>query len=124
MSKLGLIDIWEQTALGEGANLLLVVDQFEELFLLPAIGGRREHREGRRRFREPAPGGERRGLATPSYTITRDTTLTQIRPSARPGWDLSRTGNLDAASVTKKMRPVVLRPGFETLGWGYSGSQF
>jgi len=32
--------------------------------------------------------------------------LTQIRPSDRPGWALSETGNLDAASVTKKMRPV------------------
>src|SRR5262245_18130204 len=32
MSKLGLIDIWEQAALGEGVNLLVVVDQFEELF--------------------------------------------------------------------------------------------
>jgi energy-coupling factor transporter ATP-binding protein EcfA2 len=32
MSKLGLIDISEQAALGEGVNLLVVVDQFEELF--------------------------------------------------------------------------------------------
>ncbi len=32
MSKLGLIDIYEQAQLGEGVNLLLVVDQFEELF--------------------------------------------------------------------------------------------
>ncbi len=32
MSKLGLIDIYEQAALGEGVNLLVVVDQFEELF--------------------------------------------------------------------------------------------
>jgi WD40 repeat protein/energy-coupling factor transporter ATP-binding protein EcfA2 len=32
MSKLGLIDICEQAALGEGVNLLVVVDQFEELF--------------------------------------------------------------------------------------------
>jgi hypothetical protein len=32
--------------------------------------------------------------------------LTQIRPSARPGWAFSERGNLDAASVTKKMRPV------------------
>src|SRR5262249_20757958 len=31
MSRLGLIDIYEQARL-EGANLLLVVDQFEELF--------------------------------------------------------------------------------------------
>lgn len=32
MSKMGLIDIFEQAALGEGVNLLVVVDQFEELF--------------------------------------------------------------------------------------------
>lgn len=32
MSKLGLIDIYEQAHLGENANLLVVVDQFEELF--------------------------------------------------------------------------------------------
>ena len=32
MSKVGLIDICEQAALGEGVNLLVVVDQFEELF--------------------------------------------------------------------------------------------
>jgi len=32
MSKVGLIDIVEQAALDEGVNLLVVVDQFEELF--------------------------------------------------------------------------------------------
>ena len=32
MSTLGLIDIYEQARLGEGVNLLVVVDQFEELF--------------------------------------------------------------------------------------------
>jgi WD40 repeat protein len=32
MSKLGLIDIVEQAALNEGVNLLVMVDQFEELF--------------------------------------------------------------------------------------------
>ena len=32
MSKLGLIDIVQQAALEDGVNLLLVVDQFEELF--------------------------------------------------------------------------------------------
>jgi energy-coupling factor transporter ATP-binding protein EcfA2 len=32
MSKLGLIDIYEQALLDEGVNLLVVVDQFEELF--------------------------------------------------------------------------------------------
>ncbi len=40
MSKLGLIDIYEQAQLAEDANLLVVVDQFEELF----------------RYRQPAPG--------------------------------------------------------------------
>jgi WD40 repeat protein/tetratricopeptide (TPR) repeat protein len=32
MSKLGLIDIYEQARLGEHANLLVIADQFEELF--------------------------------------------------------------------------------------------
>jgi len=32
MSKLGLIDIYEMAPLDEGVNLLVVVDQFEELF--------------------------------------------------------------------------------------------
>jgi energy-coupling factor transporter ATP-binding protein EcfA2 len=32
MGKRGLIDIWEQAALPEDVNLLVVVDQFEELF--------------------------------------------------------------------------------------------
>jgi WD40 repeat protein len=38
MSKLGLIDICEQAALGEGVNLLVVVDQFEELFRYRQLG--------------------------------------------------------------------------------------
>ena len=38
MSKLGLIDICEQAALDEGVNLLVVVDQFEELFRYRQIG--------------------------------------------------------------------------------------
>lgn len=38
MSKLGLIDIFEQAALGEGVNLLVVVDQFEELFRYRQLG--------------------------------------------------------------------------------------
>ena len=32
MSTLGLIDVYRQARLGEGVNLLVVVDQFEELF--------------------------------------------------------------------------------------------
>jgi len=40
MSKLGLIDIYEQANLGDDVNLLVVVDQFEELF----------------RYRQPAAG--------------------------------------------------------------------
>ena len=32
MSKLGLIDAFEQARLDKGVNLLVVVDQFEELF--------------------------------------------------------------------------------------------
>ena len=38
MSKLGLIDIYEQAHLGEDVNLLLVVDQFEELFRFRRLG--------------------------------------------------------------------------------------
>jgi len=38
MTKLGLIDIYEQARLGEGVNLLLVVDQFEELFRYRELG--------------------------------------------------------------------------------------
>ena len=38
MSKLGLIDIFEQARLDEGVNLLVVVDQFEELFRYRQLG--------------------------------------------------------------------------------------
>ena len=38
MSKLGLIDIYEQAQLGEEVNLLVVVDQFEELFRYRQLG--------------------------------------------------------------------------------------
>ena len=38
MSKLGLIDIYEQAPLDEGVNLLVVVDQFEELFRYRQFG--------------------------------------------------------------------------------------
>ena len=37
LSKLGLIDIYEQARLNDGANLLVVVDQFEELFRYRAL---------------------------------------------------------------------------------------
>ncbi len=52
MSKLGLIDVFEQARLDEGVNLLMVVDQFEELFRyrqLDAAG-----RGGDQRFSEDA----------------------------------------------------------------------
>ena len=52
MSKLGLIDMFEQARLDEGVNLLVVVDQFEELFRyrqLEAAG-----REGDQRISEEA----------------------------------------------------------------------
>jgi WD40 repeat protein len=39
MSKLGLIDICEQATLGPGVNLLVVVDQFEELFRYRQLQG-------------------------------------------------------------------------------------
>jgi len=38
MSKLGLIDIFEQAQLGEDVNLLVVVDQFEEMFRYRQFG--------------------------------------------------------------------------------------
>jgi hypothetical protein len=38
MSKLGLVDIVEQARLAKGTNLLLVVDQFEELFRYRQLG--------------------------------------------------------------------------------------
>lgn len=38
MSKLGLVDIFEQADLGEEENLLVVVDQFEELFRYRNLG--------------------------------------------------------------------------------------
>ena len=50
MSKLGLIDICEQAALGEGVNLLVVVDQFEELFRYRQL----EAAAGEQRIREEA----------------------------------------------------------------------
>jgi len=40
MSELGLIDIYEQARLGEEVNLLVVVDQFEELFRYPHLEAR------------------------------------------------------------------------------------
>src|SRR5262245_51534796 len=39
MSKLGLIDIYAQASPGEDVNLLVVVDQFEELFRYRRLGG-------------------------------------------------------------------------------------
>jgi dipeptidyl aminopeptidase/acylaminoacyl peptidase len=38
MSKLGLVDVCEQAQLGQGVNLLVVVDQFEELFRYQRLG--------------------------------------------------------------------------------------
>ena len=38
MSKLGLIDIYEQARMGDDTNLLVVVDQFEELFRFKQLG--------------------------------------------------------------------------------------
>ena len=47
MSKLGLIDIYEQANLGEDINLLVVVDQFEELFRYRRLGaGQQENAYG------------------------------------------------------------------------------
>lgn len=44
MSKRGLLDIVRQASLGAGTNLLLVVDQFEELFRFTHVGGTRADR--------------------------------------------------------------------------------
>ena len=52
MSKLGLIDIYEQANLGEDVNLLVVVDQFEELF----------------RYRQPA--GQQQNVTSPIEEAT------------------------------------------------------
>jgi len=38
MSKLGLVDVYQQARLGDDVNLLLVVDQFEELFRYRKLG--------------------------------------------------------------------------------------
>jgi hypothetical protein len=47
MSTLGIIDIYEQANLGEGVNLLVVVDQFEELFRYQQLrGGQPENAPG------------------------------------------------------------------------------
>ena len=66
MSKLGLIDIFEQAALDEGVNLLVVVDQFEELFRYRQIvaAGRTDAQgisEDSRCVREPAAGSQGAG---------------------------------------------------------------
>ena len=42
MSKLGLIDIYEQARLGAEVNLLVVVDQFEELFRYRQLGAAKQ----------------------------------------------------------------------------------
>ena len=45
MSKLGVVDIYEQAQLPEATNLLLVVDQFEELFRYRMVGASDQNRE-------------------------------------------------------------------------------
>jgi hypothetical protein len=62
MSRLGLVDICEQAALDGGVNLLVVADQFEELFryrqwVAPDLC------RGRSGVREPAAGGRAHLLA-------------------------------------------------------------
>jgi len=39
MSKLGLVDLYQQAPFDESVNLLVVVDQFEELFRYRSLGG-------------------------------------------------------------------------------------
>ena len=62
LSKLGFIDIVDQARLPDGVNLLLVVDQFEELFRYRQVrdaqaGAATADRRGLRSG-EPAPGGQ------------------------------------------------------------------
>jgi WD40 repeat protein len=45
MSKLGLSDLYDQAPLGHGPNLLLIVDQFEELFRYRALSASTEASE-------------------------------------------------------------------------------
>src|SRR5215472_2210099 len=45
MSKLGVVDVYEQAQLPEGTNLLVVVDQFEELFRYRMVGASNQAQE-------------------------------------------------------------------------------
>jgi hypothetical protein len=47
LSKIGLVDIYQQGQLGPGVNLLVVVDQFEELFRYQKLGGSAADRQAR-----------------------------------------------------------------------------
>jgi WD40 repeat protein len=56
MSKLGLADVYEQAQLGEGVNLLVIADQFEELFRYrsleqhPSVDGARDRSQEAKAF--------------------------------------------------------------------------
>ncbi len=67
MSKLGLIDIYEQAHLAEDVNLLIVVDQFEELF----------------RYRQAAPGQQQTVMGTGEDAIAFVNLLLEVKQQTR-----------------------------------------
>ena len=76
MSNLGMVDLFEQAQLSGQANLLLIVDQFEELFRYSNCAGFRflsgaePNRRGDRCVRESAAGG--RQIGTPDLCSADD----------------------------------------------------
>ncbi|HEX3228416.1 MAG TPA: hypothetical protein VHQ95_05590 [Pyrinomonadaceae bacterium] len=67
MSKLGLIDIYEQAQLAEDVNLLVVVDQFEELF----------------RYRQAAPGQQQTVMGVSEDAIAFVNLLLEVKEQMR-----------------------------------------
>src|SRR6185295_17584141 len=67
MSKLGLIDIYEQAQLAEDVNLLLVVDQFEELF----------------RYRQAAPGQQQAVMGVSEDAVAFVNLLLEVKEQMR-----------------------------------------
>jgi formylglycine-generating enzyme required for sulfatase activity len=68
MSRLGLVDLYRQARLVEGVNLLVVVDQFEELFRYPGLG---------------VPGGQRK-IGAPEDAVAFVNLLLATRDAACP----------------------------------------
>src|SRR5436190_14989989 len=67
MSKLGLIDIYEQAQLAEDVNLLVVVDQFEELF----------------RYRQAGPGQRQTVMSVSEDAIAFVNLLLEVKEQTR-----------------------------------------